>query len=868
MAISIQSEAGLTAVKKQLWVYDTEGDGFLEHTTRLYCAVFSSLDQTEWRIFTDMSELTEEFINMTNETLAPQWFDLSELSDWLLKSGEVLGIIAHNAFGHDLPVFEKLGYINDYHVNPGHIDGVEMKLFDTLPMSRLLNPNRPMPAGCPIKVFNQVTKEYNTIGPHGLASWGYRVANMKPTIDNWIGLPMWEYVNRCVEDVKINVGAWHYLCKEASKGAIGSAQGWAPSLRLATQAFFLFCEQERNGVPFDIKKAEALVVNCDNRMEKGAEFVEPQLPERTLPETQQPNFPAAPFTGDGSLSAHAWSYIRKLGYELDERAFSKIKAPANPFKANGDISAYGLKFMESEALKDADELRARMKEISSHNDIEPLQGDDLKAALKDIHDKKKIILTAPMRLANQKDIKEWLFSAAGWKPTVWGSKNVTVDAKKKARTKSEIEEKIGDYVDATKESVFQYAIYKELKMNFNTISRERAIERLERKARFLPTTPKFKDERGVMCPNLDRVEGPLALRIVKWLSTRNRRTSLKPLDPKKKTGMLNNPRLEIDGRLPARSSGLTNTTRQTHAGVVNIPKADPSVLLGKEMRELFYAPEGWYFQGVDGDAIEARVAGWYAQVVGGDGGAFARKVLGTEEGAIEYHQANANAYSEAAGILVSRSQGKNLTYGILYGAGAGKIASMLGVNNVVAQAVIDALWDSNPGLKLCKKKLEKHWEDTGKKYIRGIDGRKIYTRSKHSLLNCLFQSCGAIVMDMAGVLMDQKIREEGLQASYQRVLYVHDEYQLLVKKDQFEVKHFDTKDEAKDFSDPTGRVWSGISEDSNEAHEKDYNGPCTMYYSRVSEISAWAIEAAGEHFKSPVPITAGYDVGRNWSETH
>lgn len=99
---------------------------------------------------------------------------------------------------------------------------------------------------------------------------------------------------------------------------------------------------------------------------------------------------------------------------------------------------------------------------------------------------------------------------------------------------------------------------------------------------------------------------------------------------------------------------------------------------------------------------------------------------------------------------------------------------MLGIKKTNAQGVIDAFWDSNEGLKRLKEGLEKYWESTGKKYILGLDGRKIYTRSKHSLLNCLFQSAGAIIMDAAGCFMDMWLRQRGLyDKGVQRVLYVH-----------------------------------------------------------------------------------------------
>ena len=49
-------------------------------------------------------------------------------------------------------------------------------------------------------------------------------------------------------------------------------------------------------------------------------------------------------------------------------------------------------------------------------------------------------------------------------------------------------------------------------------------------------------------------------------------------------------------------------------------------------------------------------------------------------------------------------------------------------------------------LKELKDRVEKFWESTGKKYILSIDKRKLFVRSKHSLINLLFQSTGALIM--------------------------------------------------------------------------------------------------------------------------
>lgn len=110
----------------------------------------------------------------------------------------------------------------------------------------------------------------------------------------------------------------------------------------------------------------------------------------------------------------------------------------------------------------------------------------------------------------------------------------------------------------------------------------------------------------------------------------------------------------------------------------------------------------------------------------------------------------------------------------MYGAQAAKISAMLGISLEKAQAVIDAFWDSNFGLKGRREALEKFWEATGKRFIYGIDGRKIWTRSKHSLLNAYQQNGGASLFDLVGILFHYAIKNNGMyDDGVRRTIYYH-----------------------------------------------------------------------------------------------
>lgn len=107
-----------------------------------------------------------------------------------------------------------------------------------------------------------------------------------------------------------------------------------------------------------------------------------------------------------------------------------------------------------------------------------------------------------------------------------------------------------------------------------------------------------------------------------------------------------------------------------------------------------------------------------------------------------------------------------LTGNCTYGAQAAKVAKTIGSDLYTGQIVFDAFWEAAKPLALLKERLHDFWVKTGKKYILGIDGRKVPTRSPHAILNSLFQSGGVICAKRAMVIYDDLIEEEGLAVDF------------------------------------------------------------------------------------------------------
>ena len=131
-------------------VFDVEADGLLDDATKIHCLSYTSDGQT---------------VN----TL----FDYNQMRDLLLSQS---GLIGHNIVRYDIPLLENILGIK-----------IKARLFDTLPMSWVLNYNRPK---------------------HGLESFGEDFGIPKPVIDDWHNLTQEDYQHRCVEDVKINWKLW------------------------------------------------------------------------------------------------------------------------------------------------------------------------------------------------------------------------------------------------------------------------------------------------------------------------------------------------------------------------------------------------------------------------------------------------------------------------------------------------------------------------------------------------------------------------------------------------------------------------------------------------------------------------------------
>ena len=224
---------------------------------------------------------------------------------------------------------------------------------------------------------------------------------------------------------------------------------------------------------------------------------------------------------------------------------------------------------------------------------------------------------------------------------------------------------------------------------------------------------------------------------------------------------------------------------------------------GKECRALWTVNKGYKLVGVDASGLELRMLAHYMndkdyiyEVVNGD-----------------IHTANQNA----AG-LESRDKAKTFIYAFIYGAGSAKIGSIIGGSTADGERAKEKFLRATPSLRSLREKVERVAQ---RRWVRGLDQRKIIIRHPHAALNTLLQGAGAIVMKYALTLLEQYVINKQIKAF--PVVNVHDEFQYEVEE------------------------------------------------SRAEEFGRLAVQSiidAGKKLNIRCPLNGKYKIGNNWSETH
>lgn len=769
-------------------------------------------------------------------------FVQKEVRDFPDLLPEIDCLIAHNQIGYDL-LAAKLFLGIDYEIREDYractINGREIEIVDTLVLSKTLNPDR--------------------YGGHSIESWGQRLGLEK--ID-WreraieLGLiernsprgaefkvyhP--EMLVYCKRDVDVNKRTYYALVEEWGDWK------WEGPFSLEQQTRDIVTRQEHRGFWFNKELAEKNVRELDQKMEEIKAVVEPILPPKPM-------------------------------------GVTKLKAylpPKVQFKKNGEISAVMEKWVAKHngKLRELDGESFASFPWDDHEELWklPMDGD------------KPIQTTEPATVKDTTHIKGYLVEL-GWKPTQYKERDLTCDSKKNKLSQEKFEAAVERYVEQTLESPFCNDRCRELDVSPKSLRTKLLKHDLKRPLKvYTNPTITVGMEKEIDPALLELADKfPHAKLVSDYLTYSHRRNSIlgggqEVFDEDERDdedeyagkGFLAAERIGVDGRIPTPADTCgAGTSRFKHRLVANIPRV--TSLYGKNMRGLFGVDvaDGKLQLGYDFDSLEAKIEAHY--VFKYDGGPEYGVSL-TAEKPNDCHSVLAREITailkewgqKAEGWAFPRSTAKNVKYGCSYNAQPPRVAKTVGCSLEEATIIFDAFWTQAAPLKELKENMQKYWETTGqKKFLRGLDGRKLPIRSKGNVINTAFQSAGVICAKRAMVLHEKYLKEAGLYVDFfrdnwknksfcQQLIAYHDEAQLEICRDQVKWKKFESEEACKAFKSEDGKVWS----DPVHNDKGWFRG-----YVRAGELATIAVREAGKFYKLNVELSAGYMLGTDWASCH
>ncbi|AJT60827.1 DNA polymerase-like protein [Ralstonia phage phiITL-1] len=255
------------------------------------------------------------------------------------------------------------------------------------------------------------------------------------------------------------------------------------------------------------------------------------------------------------------------------------------------------------------------------------------------------------------------------------------------------------------------------------------------------------------------------------------------------------------------------TGRATHAfpNIAQVPSG--TALYGPQCRALFgvayvrHVP-GWEKAvqvGTDASGLELRCLGHFMAKF--DGGQYIKDLL---EGDIHWVNVESLGFVPKGTKRIKEGPGheehdkfrgyaKTFIYAFLYGAGDEKIGSIIpGGDKAVGKDLKKKFMEGTPAIAELRAMLEEllvesqRWADGvaqvkwKRRWIKGLDGRKVHVRSPHAALNTLLQSAGALIckywiVETERILVEEMGLVHGWHGDFAYLAWVHDEMQIAAR---------------------------------------------------------------------------------------
>lgn len=796
-------------------VIDVESNGLLSDMVDFNTKPFKLKSSAKlWVVVITNLESGESEVAV-NENITKDWME-DKLSGYDV-------IVSHNGVKFDLvalSLFGVLDYKIGYLTEKDICFGRDVWFIDTLIWSRLFNPIRS--------------------GGHSLNAYGKKIGNHKMdfrerSIEEGVidakCLPGDEFkvfsnimVEYCIQDTMVSCDIFKNLWE-----VFNDSNSWKRASKMEHKLADLSINREMTGFEFNKEKAIGLVKDLGSRMEEISKEINPIIPRKNLTKADLNKYtpPKLQLDKNGNPTKGLISFCKRVNATIES-----IETDGDKLFGNKDYylvyknNSFGIPY--NQPLETTGE--------SSINDTDT--------------------------------VKQFLLDS-GWEPTEWSLRNLNQDSNKKDISVKKSVTALRKWMKSTMDGKFEKDRLKYIKSNDYESIYNNLTESIQKGyGAVVPTSPNIRV--GVakdLCPNLLKLGDKLwwVKKYSLFCTYKHRLSSIASknalsIDLENETppsGYLRH--LREDGRIPTPAFEIgTISNRYTHSIVANIPR--PSSIYGGEMRSLFGSGEGYKQFGFDYSSLENRIQGHYVKPFKG-GDELALSLVAEKPN--DLHTLN------AIKLNIDRGEAKSVGYAILYGCGSSKFVKMLGMTKRESKIFYNNYWEAVPALKSLKDKLEFYWEHKwDKKYIVSLDGRKILSKSKHSLLNYLFQSSGVIFAKYVEVIFFEMLEKRGFKTNpFKDVVDIcnmcsyHDEMNLMVKDGLFLRKEFNTNKEAKEY------IKVNTNENLSDITHKD--GKFLVYLPNdIVKILDKAVMKTEKLLKLRVDMGYEWAVGDTWEDVH
>lgn len=751
-----------------------------------------------------------------------------------------------NAVGFDAHVFEKcfpwwkFNY-RESRANRQHADLFPFKLMDTMIVSQLTYPDRPLD-------HKAYALGLGATGAHSIAAHGIRMGRHKPDYDDWSTLTD-EMIHRNVEDVAIGRDFHRYLMEGdwAEQKARGvnkrTGLGIETAYQMEVQVAFMIARQEQRGFRLDMARAWKDYQEIDSEMLQIAKDVAPHIPLRLITkpykfEELKKRYDAATKTGD-----YDPAYLKKIFNDIHQT-----------MKAKGEDGRMGDKAtMWTITTKSGDynkRLQGYFPEMRGNiNDtpdplvagaFTPISFEEMGLGSLDWV-KEKVLYPVGWRGVNLSDSEQEWFDEHGSVRFPWSGK-IDEDSIKLWKEKGEVPE--------WAEKIASYYV---LRSRRSVILNKGDFEKYQETGEWPKQKSGRHECRGLLAVAYNKDYDLMAFeyfdKFKEWPTSD-----------------------EEEWRVPAAAFSIgTNTFRMRHRFVVNIPSRGL-----RPLRHLFIARNGYKILGCDGAGLELRMlAHFMADAV------YQEIIL---HGDIHTH-------NQLKAGLPTRDNAKTFIYAFLYGSGVANLARVTGLSDREMEDCINRFKQELPALAT----LISRCEEAGRKfgYLQAIDGRWGRIRRSagkpllHTALNVLLQMTGSLAMKYGECMAEDRMIEERVALDESGfpafVANVHDEVQMEVPADEVEYMEYELPyevteetdekkaikaawgaEEKRELTDSSGRTWSAPTLVS----AADGKLTITRKYHRAGQILTESFTEAGVYLKMRCPLAGEYKIGDSWHDTH